>query len=1132
MKDENKTKKQLINELAELRQQIDELEKWKQGRTEALGNEGIYHSLYSSMSEGVCLHEIIYNESGKAVDYRILDVNPSFEIITCLDREIAIGSKASELYGTGKPPYIEIYAKVAATGQPDSFETYFPPMDKHFRISIFSPRRGQFATIFSDITERKQVEERLRRQSAVLESINKVLLESLACETVEEVAQNCLAVAEELTSSKFGFICEVNESGRFDTIAISNPGWDACIISKTNAVSILNDLEIRGIRGRVIKDERAIIFNEPTSHSDWLDLPEGHPQITCFMGVPLKSANKTIGMIGLANKESGYDLVDGKAIETLSITFVEALMRKRDDEELTQYREHLEELVDERAAQLTTTNEQLQQEITERERAESALSDERNMLRTLIDSLPDYIFVKDTESRFIINNTSHSRVLGVTTPEEVIGKTDFDFFPEELAKQYYADEQSIIQSGQPLINREEFTLDKDGKKQWLLTSKVPSRDSNGSIVGFVGVSRDITERKLVQEALQREMAKLEAMISGMEEGVMFADTQDCIVEANPYLCQLMQMNRDEVIGKTLLDLHYGADTDWLRNQIQTFRSQPDSPPAIIQCSLRDSQMILRMQPIYRSGVYDGVLLNIIDVTELINAKREAEKANLAKSEFLANMSHELRTPLNSIIGFAEVLRDGICGELNEEQTESVLDIYESGKHLLQMINDILDLSKVEAGKMELQLEEFPLPDAINDIQSIIRDIANKKRLKLQVVVPEVLPNFYADQMKFKQIMYNLLSNAVKFTPDEGSITIEAGLSNDEFLVSVADTGIGIHQKEQEAIFDEFKQVDSSRSRQYEGTGLGLALTKRLVELHGGKIWLDSEGLGKGSKFSFTLPTRELDVEAIPSVSEKTTPTIQVPDTSMGKTILVVEDNLQAAQLLCIHLNEAGYNTIVASDGVQAVKMAQEIKPFAITLDIMLPEKDGWQVMQELKSFQDTRDIPVIIISVIDNQRIGFSMDAVGYLVKPVSKGQLTCILDKVEFAVNQKNVTPRILIIDDNLEDLRLMETILHGEGLDVLRASDGPEGVVKAIEEHPDLIVLDLLMPDMNGFDVVESLQKHPETQKIPIIICTVKELTDEDREMLNSKVRSIVQKGENAKKRLLEAVRKIEQFQKTREA
>ena len=515
--------------------------------------------------------------------------------------------------------------------------------------------------------------------------------------------------------------------------------------------------------------------------------------------------------------------------------------------------------------------------------------------------------------------------------------------------------------------------------------------------------------------------------------------------------------------------------------------------------------------------------------ELEQANIKLRKADQLKSEFLANMSHELRTPLNAIIGFAEILRDGLCGKLNEEQMASVLDIHESGKHLLQMINDILDLSKVEAGKMELRLEEFLLSEAVDNVLSIVRDMLNRKRLHLQVSVQDNMPYINADQVKFKQIMYNLLSNAVKFTPENGSVTISVSFDKDEFLVSVEDTGIGIAPENHETIFDEFRQLDSSRSRKYEGTGLGLALTRRLVELHGGSIWVESEGLGKGAKFLFTLPVRKSGADLhqeIQAILENLPANIQSTEHSAEKTILVVEDNPQAAQLLCIYLTEAGYGAIVATDGDEAVKMAREMKPFAITLDIMLPKKDGWQVMQELKGFPDTSNIPIIIISIVDDQSLGFNMGAVGYLVKPINKEQLVYALKKLEPTDRADEPAPRILIVDDKPEDLKLLETILNSAGFHVSKALDGAEGIARAIDEHPDLIILDLLMPGVSGFDVVKSLREHPQARDIPIIICTAKELTTEDRETLNSKVKSIVQKGEDAKEHLLDAMRKIEKF------
>ena len=511
--------------------------------------------------------------------------------------------------------------------------------------------------------------------------------------------------------------------------------------------------------------------------------------------------------------------------------------------------------------------------------------------------------------------------------------------------------------------------------------------------------------------------------------------------------------------------------------------------------------------------------------ELEIANIKLRKADRMKSEFLANMSHELRTPLNAIIGFAEILRDGLCGELNEDQKSAVIDIYESGKHLLQMINDILDLSKVESGKMELQLEEFSLRDALDEIQSIIRDMVNKKGLAMQVFISDNVTNIYADQVKFKQIMYNLLSNAIKFTI-EGSITVVADCDDEKFIISVQDTGIGIEPKNFEVIFDEFKQLDSSQSRQYEGTGLGLALTKRLVELHGGKIWVESEGLGRGSKFSFTIPKIKHEQEALVESHAHEPIQIQARKAHKGKKILVVEDNEHAAQLLCIYLTEAGYDTEIAIDGEDAIKKAKEILPFAITLDIMLPKKDGWQVMQELKNFPNTSHIPIIIVSIVDDESLGFSLGSVGYLVKPVDKEQLIGILDKIELSVKQQN--PKVLIIDDNEEDIRLMESILTNEDFNVIKAYNGDDGIELTIKEKPDLIILDLMMPGKNGFDVVKAIRENSEIEKIPIIISTIKEITPEDREQLNSKVKSIVQKGEDAKEHILQAIRDIERFKK----
>lgn len=442
-RDDNKTKEQLIDELSELRQRVAELANAEEMAREA---EAGCRSIYSAMGEGFALHEIINDGPGEAVDYRILDVNSSYELITDLSREKAVGSKASELYGTGRPPYIETFAEVAASGQSTAFETYFPPMDKHFSISVFSPRKGQFATVFNDVTEHKQTAEQLQRQGTILEAINRVFQDTLKCETDQEVARTCLTVAEELTGSKFGFIGEVNEAGLFDTIALSDPGWEACRMPKSDAAVMIRNMEIRGFWSRIIKDGKSLIINDPLSHPERTGTPEGHPHVNTFMGVPLKYAGETIGMFALANKESGYDSSDQEAVEALSISFSEALMRKRRDEELTQHREYLEEKVEDRTRELNTMMHQLQEKTTELEqlnctlegRVEKAVSELRRR--------------DEKEKKRLVEEIEHARkvqtdlfprsspqipgidIWGVCHPASEVGGDFFDYLPLDQNK--------------------------------------------------------------------------------------------------------------------------------------------------------------------------------------------------------------------------------------------------------------------------------------------------------------------------------------------------------------------------------------------------------------------------------------------------------------------------------------------------------------------------------------------------------------------------------------------------------------------------------------------------------------------------------------------------------------------------
>lgn len=502
-----------------------------------------------------------------------------------------------------------------------------------------------------------------------------------------------------------------------------------------------------------------------------------------------------------------------------------------------------------------------------------------------------------------------------------------------------------------------------------------------------------------------------------------------------------------------------------------------------------------------------------------------ERANKMKSEFLANMSHELRTPLNAIIGFAEVLRDKIAGDLNEEQMDFANDIHSSGCHLLQMINDILDLSKIEAGRMELQCEVFPVHEAIEEVYTIIKGLASKKHLELKTIILTDVDNLEADRVKFKQVLYNLLSNAIKFTPENGKVVLEASIVDDMLQISVSDTGIGIKNEDLGKVFNEFWQADGSFARKYEGTGLGLPLTKKILEMHGGKIWCESE-YGKGSIFYFVLPLKAV-VKAKEPKETNLKPQQTMPVAGKdAKTVLVVEDDRMASDLLTLYLTNAGYHVITAGDGEEAIKKAKEYQPFLITLDVMLPKKDGWDVLSELKNSPDVANIPVIIVSMIDNKDLGFSLGAVEYLMKPIDRTKLVNSVNACIPLVQNKDKPKKILLVDDDEEVVKYMSVVLEDAGFEVLKAYSGNDGINLALNSNPDLIVLDLMMPDISGFDVVERLRNHPTAKKIPIIICSAKDITPEDKKVLNGHILTIVQKSSNTKEVLLSTIKKIEQL------
>src|SRR3954453_17742632 len=498
--------------------------------------------------------------------------------------------------------------------------------------------------------------------------------------------------------------------------------------------------------------------------------------------------------------------------------------------------------------------------------------------------------------------------------------------------------------------------------------------------------------------------------------------------------------------------------------------------------------------------------------ELEDASRRVQEADRLKSQFLANMSHELRTPMNSIIGFSEILIERLNGTIDAKHVGFLRHILTSGQHLLGIINDILNLSKIEAGKMEVYAEKFEVRPVIESVCSVMRGMAKTKMPTFVIDADENLPPIETDLAKFKQILFNLPSNAMKFSPAEVPIEIRAMQAGETITISVRDRGIGIDPKNHDVIFEEFRQIDGSARRQFGGTGLGLALVKKFVQLQGGWVRVDSAP-GHGSTFSFTLPiqSRAAVVSRIPEL---------VPAEQRAERVLVDEDDAHAYDLISTALNSAGYLSVRARHGDEAIRLAREARPVAVTLDLVLPGVDGWEVLKTLKSDADTRDIPVVIISRVDERDLGVALGADDYFVKPVDRDRL---LNRVRQLTTADQSKTRLLLIDDDTSLHELLDDELTRLGYTIESAFNGETGFAAAKENAPDVIILDLMMPGMSGFEVAGLLKDNPSTARIPILVLTSKEISADDRRELRSKVAACVQKGKSARDQLVAEIRRL---------
>ena len=686
-----------------------------------------------------------------------------------------------------------------------------------------------------------------------------------------------------------------------------------------------------------------------------------------------------------------------------------------------------------------------------------------------------------------------------------------------------------------------FELEHDfpviGRRMMLLNARQLQDGDHGELI--VVAMEDVTEQWRAETDLDVIEAYAQNIVDTVREPLLILDDTLRVRSGNRAFYQTFRVSAEETENRLIYELGNGQwDIPALRTLLEDiipassafddFELEHDFP------GIGRRVMLLNARKLQAGHHGELLVLAMEDVTErrrseadLATARKASESANKSKSLFLANMSHELRTPLNAILGYSEMLHEEAIEQELESFGPDLEKIHAAGKHLLALINDILDLSKIEAGKMDLFLESFDVATLVTEVAATVRPMVQTNDNTLVIEVAADVGGMHADQIKVRQALYNLLSNAVKFT-QAGTITLNAGRVTmnemDWIVFRLEDTGIGLTSEQILKLFQDFSQADASTTRKFGGTGLGLALTRRFCQMMGGDVTVHSVP-DEGSVFTIKLPAvvREAvpiaEEPAGPDGSGHTSSRSGEDDASWENCVLVIDDDPVQRELIERFLTNDGFRVRSAGGGEEGLRLARHLHPVAITLDVMMPDMDGWSVLSELKSDPDLCDVPVIMVTMVDDPERGFTLGAADYATKPVDRQRLSRMLRKYTCG----NPPCKVLLVEDDLPTRVMTRNILEKEGWSVTEAENGLIALESMEREAPSLILLDLMMPEMDGFEFADRVRQRPEWRRIPIVVLTARDVSDEERQRLSGYVETIIQKSGDTRESLLHRVRDL---------